>query len=133
MASENVRFCWSLFLPLFQENGSSYQKGGFSYRVDYLIDKKGYRKSIFLKEKDCRLKKNIYFCAVKMAKKTNVFVGHFIFLLYLNHNQVFKCSESIKNRVKCSYYILMYACTYIYTKQKIPNKIYCFYLFVPTG
>ena len=96
MASENVRFCWSLFLPLFQENGSSYQKGGFSYRVDYLIDKKGYRKSIFLREKDCRLKKNIYFCAVKMAIKTNVFVGHFVFYLYLNHNQSLINSEFIK-------------------------------------
>ena len=116
MTSENVRFCWSLFLPLFQENGSSYQKGGFSYRVDYLIDKKGYRKSIFLKEKDCRLKKNIYFCAVKMAKKTNVFVGHFVFPLYLNHNQVFKHSESIKYRPKSPLYIIMYACTSIYDK-----------------
>ena len=77
MTNENVRFCLALFLPLFQKNGSSYQKGGFSYRIDYLIDKKGYRKSIFLKEKDCRLKKNIYFCAVKMAIKTNVFAGHY--------------------------------------------------------
>ena len=98
MTSEIVRFCLALFLPLFQKNGSSYQKGGFSYRIDYLIDKKGYRKSIFLKEKDCRLKKNIYFCAVKMAKKTNVFVGHFVFYLYLNHNQSFTYFDFIKYR-----------------------------------
>ena len=116
MTSENVRFCWSLFLPLFQEKGSSYQKEGFSYRVDYLIDKKGYRKSIFLREKDCRLKKNIYFCAVKMAKKTNVFVGHFVFPLYLNHNQLLIDSEFVKNRLKSPFYILMYACTSVYNK-----------------
>ena len=116
MTSENVRFCLALFLPLFQKNGSSYQKGGFSYRLNYLIDKKGYRKSIFLKEKDCRLKKNIYFCAVKMAKKTNVFVGHFVFYLYLNHNQSFTYSEFIKYRQKSLLYIITYACTSIYDK-----------------
>ena len=116
MTSENVRFCLASIGAYFGQIGSLYQKGGFSYRVDYLIDKKGYRKSIFLKEKDCRLKKNIYFCAVKMAKKTNVFVGHFVFPLYLNHNQLLIDSEFVKNRLKSPFYILMYACTSVYNK-----------------
>ena len=79
MTSENVRFCLAPIGGYFGQIGSLYQKGGFSYRVDYLIDKKGYRKSIFLREKDCRLKKNIYFCAVKMAKKNERFRWSFCF------------------------------------------------------
>ena len=96
MTSENVRFCLAYFCGFRKENGTSCKKSGFSYRFSYLIDKKGYRKSIFIKEKNCRLKKNTYFCAVKMAIKTNVFVGHFVFYLYLNHNQSLINSEFIK-------------------------------------
>ena len=52
---------------------SSYRKGGFSYSNCYLIDKKGYRGTKFFTEKSCGLKRNAYFCLVKMTKKKDRF------------------------------------------------------------
>lgn len=35
----------------------------FSYLLSYLIDKKEYRKGNFIKKKDCKFKKYMYFCS----------------------------------------------------------------------
>ena len=56
------------------------------YQLGYLIDKKGHRKRKNIGRKNCCFKKYAYFCAVKMANKTNVFpiILHF-FKLDLIH------------------------------------------------
>ena len=45
------------------------------YQLAYLIDKKGHRKRKNIWRKNCGFKKYAYFCAVKMANKTNVFLS----------------------------------------------------------
>ncbi|RHJ78544.1 hypothetical protein DW103_14765 [Parabacteroides sp. AM08-6] len=53
-----------------------YTKGAFSYKICYLIDKKGYRKGKNLLEKNCRFKTYAYFCDEK--KRTFILViSHF--------------------------------------------------------
>ena len=49
------------------------------YQLGYLIDKKGHRKRKNIGRKNCCFKKYAYFCTVKMANKTNVFIRHFTF------------------------------------------------------
>ena len=52
--SINVRF----YLPFLEGlRKDSYRKGGFSYKVSYLIDKKEYRIGKIIRENDCRFKK----------------------------------------------------------------------------
>ena len=95
MTNENVRFFQS-FLRGFLE-GLCW-KVGFSYLLSYLIDKKEYRKGKIIGRKDCRFKKQLYFCAVKMANKNVRFLYHY-------HPTTYE--------YKIKYLLYMYACTLV--------------------
>ena len=77
LTRENVRFFQS-FLRGFLE--CLCWKAGFSYLLSYLIDKKEYRKGKIIGRKDCWFKKQLYFCAVKMAKENVRFFAIFLLI-----------------------------------------------------
>ena len=76
LTRENVRFFQSFFFGFQAVRG---KKAIGLYKISYLIDKKEYRKGKIIGRKDCRFKKQLYFCAVKMAKKNVRFFAIFLF------------------------------------------------------
>ena len=98
MTNENVRF-FSSFLRGFLE-GLCW-KVGFSYLLSYLIDKKEYRKGKIIGRKDCRFKKQLYFCAVKMANKNVRFFTIFLLIhLYFLLTTIYSTQKQLKPYIK---------------------------------